>query len=189
MRLGRILYPIQALGPGERLGIWLQGCEKRCEGCANPELQPLDKPEIPYEMFLAMCRSALTSYGLDSISVSGGEPFLQAGELNRLLRDLKPLLKDVLVFTGYTLEELQSRKDPETEELLGRIDVLVDGPYIRERNRGELLRGSDNQCIRIFSHDLREKYENYLSSDRHLIDSFYAHDGVVVVGIHPDGTF
>ena len=30
-----------ALGPGARMVIWFQGCDIGCEGCCNPELQPL----------------------------------------------------------------------------------------------------------------------------------------------------
>ena len=32
-----------ALGPGNRLAMWMIGCHKRCKKCANPELQNFDK--------------------------------------------------------------------------------------------------------------------------------------------------
>ena len=47
MRIGRILYPIKALGPGTRIGIWVQGCPRECPGCANPELQPEEAKDMP----------------------------------------------------------------------------------------------------------------------------------------------
>ena len=38
MYIARILYPVEVLGPGKRIGIWFCGCPRRCEGCSNPEL-------------------------------------------------------------------------------------------------------------------------------------------------------
>lgn len=38
MYIARILYPVKVLGPGERIGIWMDGCEHGCIGCSNPEL-------------------------------------------------------------------------------------------------------------------------------------------------------
>lgn len=34
---------IMTLGPGRRLGLWLQGCDIHCEGCIAPELQDFDE--------------------------------------------------------------------------------------------------------------------------------------------------
>ena len=38
MNVARILYPVQVLGPGNRIGIWVCGCARGCKGCSNPEL-------------------------------------------------------------------------------------------------------------------------------------------------------
>ena len=38
MYVARILYPVKVLGPGNRIGIWVSGCNHRCKGCSNPEL-------------------------------------------------------------------------------------------------------------------------------------------------------
>ena len=181
-----MLYPIKALGPGERLGIWVQGCERRCEGCANPELQTPEGKEMPLPILIAMCKAAVEDYHLTGITISGGEPLLQAEELAELLRALRPVCEDILLFTGYMLAEL--KRDPRQDAIaavLANVDVLVDGVYIRERNRGEILRGSDNQVIHFLSDSVREKYEAYLSANKNTVDEFLAPDGVVAVGIHP----
>jgi anaerobic ribonucleoside-triphosphate reductase activating protein len=33
--LNRVHFPVTALGPGRRIGIWLQGCLIRCPGCMS----------------------------------------------------------------------------------------------------------------------------------------------------------
>ena len=186
MRVGRVLYPIKALGPGERLGIWVQGCERRCEGCANPELQAMDGKEMPLPVLIAMCRAAIEDYHLTGITISGGEPMLQAEELAELLRSLRPLCDDILLFTGYMPAELKrDERRGAIEAVLANVDVLVDGVYIKERNRGEILRGSDNQVIHFLSDGVREKYEAYINANKNTVDEFLAPDGVVAVGIHP----
>ena len=38
MYIARILYPVKVLGPGNRIGIWFNGCIHHCKGCSNPEL-------------------------------------------------------------------------------------------------------------------------------------------------------
>lgn len=185
MKLGRILYPVRALGPGERIGIWLQGCKRNCPGCANPELQSFEGKEVPKEMVLGMCRAAIKDYSLTGITVTGGEPLLQPEELDYLLGGLKDLCDDVLLFTGYRLSEIEKEDMPHIKNLLTNVSVLVDGEYIREENHGEILRGSSNQIIHYLDESKKEKYEAYIATDRRIIDSFAAEDGIVSVGIHP----
>lgn len=36
MYVARILYPVEVLGPGKRVGIWFSGCPSKCKGCSNP---------------------------------------------------------------------------------------------------------------------------------------------------------
>ena len=51
-------------------------------------------------------------------------------------------------YSGYTLEELEGRGDAATDELLGLLDMLVDGRYIEEqRNLTLIYRGSENQRV------------------------------------------
>ncbi len=199
MRVGRVLYPIKALGPGERLGIWLQGCDRRCEGCANPELWEKEKGEMPLPMLVAMCKAAMEDYSLTGITISGGEPLLQAEELAGLLSALRAVCDDILLFTGYTLKDGGrivhdgELNNDAVERVLSLVDVVVDGVYIRDLNCGEILRGSSNQVIHYLNGNsgeeapgtLRTKYEAYIETNRKQIDEFISHDGIVAVGIHP----
>ena len=187
MRIGRVLYPISALGPGPRFGLWVQGCTRNCEGCANPELQNITQADVPIDILIGMARAAIKSYNLQGVTISGGEPVLQAEELVHFLDAISDLCNDILLFTGFSLEELQALNDSNINTLLKSVSVLIDGPYIESLNRGELLRGSENQRIYCFNPSLKAKYESYLLQDRRVIDNFIVRDGVVAVGIHPNG--
>lgn len=84
----------------------------------------------------------------DGLTISGGEPFLQAEMLSELLRLLKKGMNcdvGVIVYTGYTLEELQ--RMPFAQGLLEQTDLLIDGPYVQELDDGLSLRGSSNQRV------------------------------------------
>ena len=93
--------------------------------------------------------------GMDGLTVSGGEPFLQADALAQMI-DMIRKKKDmgVIVYTGYTIEQLQTIQ--EASALLRRIDLLIDGPYIKELDDGLSLRGSSNQRIICLTDRYRE---------------------------------
>ena len=186
MKIGRILSPVHELGPGNRLGIWVQGCQKRCPECANPELWDLDeRKEIPIDLLTAIATISITSQGLSGITVTGGEPMLQAKELAQFLDRLKPICDDVLVFTGFNYKELKQSHDPNVHAALSGISVLVDGEYRYQENTGERLRGSGNQRIIFLKEDHRKAYEEYMNAENRWIDNFITNDGIIVAGIHP----
>jgi organic radical activating enzyme len=82
----------------------------------------------------------------DGVTISGGEPFLQASALLQLLRELKARHVHTVVYAGYTLEALGRRPEPEVRAALRLTDLLVDGPYIAALGDGAgEWRGSRNQ--------------------------------------------
>jgi anaerobic ribonucleoside-triphosphate reductase activating protein len=96
---------------------------------------------------------------IEGLTVSGGEPLLQATALCALI-DLLRRGRDlgVIVYSGYTLDELRrGGAGPGAEDLLSRIDLLVDGPYVEALNDGGGLRGSANQR----AHFLTPRYARY----------------------------
>ena len=108
MNLARILYPVQVLGPGNRIGIWLCGCNRACKGCSNPELWvQREELEINVQDVVSLVRKINESHKVDGFTISGGEPFLQSDELLLLLSYLTPISTDILIYTGYRLEELR----------------------------------------------------------------------------------
>ena len=67
----------RVLGPGLRYALWLQGCKKRCAGCINPAGQRIG--EGGYWMDESAIVDELAAVAsLTGITISGGEPFLQA---------------------------------------------------------------------------------------------------------------
>ncbi|WP_291569813.1 anaerobic ribonucleoside-triphosphate reductase activating protein [Clostridium sp. UBA4548] len=132
-------------GPGIRLAVFTQGCIHNCKGCHNPQThdisggQPVDMKYI-IEM---VNKNPL----LDGVTITGGEPFLQSKELSSLAKEIKKLGLNVMVYTGYTWEELM-RSYEVHESFLKEIDVLVDGRFMPELRSLDLkYRGSSNQRI------------------------------------------
>ena len=83
----------------------------------------------------------------DGITLSGGEPFAQAGECRELARRVRAKGLNVWAYSGWTFEQLLSGT-PEQRELLALCDVLVDGPFLLEQRSLNLKwRGSTNQRI------------------------------------------
>ncbi|MBQ3411881.1 MAG: radical SAM protein [Oscillospiraceae bacterium] len=188
MNVARVLYPVQVLGPGDRVGIWLCGCTRKCKGCSNPELwERRDEFEVaPEDVFLLIDNVHKTNK-IDGFTISGGEPMDQVAELSTLIQMLRSVSDDILVYTGYKLDELWARNDTSTDSVLNSIAVLVDGPYIEELNNDVLLRGSSNQTIHILNDSYLKRYEDYMSCAHNQIQNFTAKDGIVSVGIHHRG--
>lgn len=140
-------YPVEGLGPGRRLVLWVRGCHRCCPGCITPELWAPGTP-TPLNDVLAALRPYLAE--AEAVSISGGEPFDQAEALAAFL-DLLTAERDVevLVYTGFTLEELRAR--PNAAPLLARIDLLIDGPFLTDAPNTTRWRGSDNQRVHLLS--------------------------------------
>lgn len=133
-------------GPGIRYTIFVQGCPHHCPGCHNPQTHAFSSgTDTPISDLLAQIDRK--PY-LKGVTFSGGEPFCQAEALCVLAKELKSRGKHLMAYTGYTLEELLSQKDPCILSLLEQLDLLVDGRFIEEKKSIELkFRGSTNQRI------------------------------------------
>ena len=172
MNVARILYPVEVLGPGKRLGIWVCGCRRGCKGCSNPELW-VQKPEyeVTVEDIMSLVRRISDLHKIDGFTISGGEPMDQPEGLSQLITQLSAYSKDILIYTGYRIDELKKREDPATNIILSRAAVLIDGEYREEENIDVLLRGSSNQRIHILIPEMAEGYEKYLASAHNQIQN------------------
>lgn len=178
MYVARVLYPVEVLGPGKRVGIWFCGCPRRCKGCSNPELWEFQdryytSPQLVFDLILRIAKD----HPIDGFTFTGGDPMYQADDLQQLIVLLRAISEDILVYTGYSLNEISA-------DQLNGIAVLIDGEYIESRNNNCVLRGSDNQLVHILDDRFREIYNDYLSSTANQIQNFMTSDGVISVGIH-----
>ncbi len=181
MYVARILYPVEVLGPGKRIGIWFCGCTHHCKGCSNPELwERQEKYKVSMDTVMKLIHKISDYNDVDGFTITGGDPMEQPKELSELIENLILINDDILVYTGYEIDELSANS-------LKNISVLIDGKYQEDLNSNSLLRGSTNQKIHILSDKHKEKYEKYLATESNKIQNFATKDGVVSVGIHkPD---
>lgn len=133
-------------GPGIRFVIFCQGCPHRCKGCHNPETHDFNGGYfIEFETVLSMIDENPLITG---VTFSGGEPFCSSREVNCLCKKIKAKGLDVIIYSGYTYEELlkTAETDVDVREILNSADYLVDGPYMEELADKKLIfRGSSNQ--------------------------------------------
>ncbi len=145
-----------ANGPGVRVSLFVSGCTHRCPGCFNEVAwdfaygQPFTQETV--DSILKMLAPAYVK----GLTLLGGEPFEPQNQptLLELLRQVKAAMpeKSIWAFSGYLFDRdiLPGRLgDPAiTREILGYLDVLVDGPFIQEKKNLSLrFRGSENQRL------------------------------------------
>lgn len=132
-------------GPGFRFTLFTQGCPHSCEGCHNPESQPLNGG-TEYSLLEIVELFEKNSF-VEGISFSGGEPFLHPKELSFLARYFKEQGKNILCYTGFIYEDLV-KMESDVLDFLGEIDLLIDGPFVlAKRDLSLAFKGSSNQRL------------------------------------------
>ena len=155
MHYGTIKKLDIANGEGVRVSLFVSGCRNHCEHCFQPETWDFNYGQPFTEAAEAAILEALTPSYVDGLTLLGGEPFEPENqrELVKFLRRVRQERpgKDVWCYSGYTLEQLRGAETPHcevTEEMLGLIDVLVDGRFVEALKDISLkFRGSSNQRI------------------------------------------
>lgn len=135
-------------GPGLRTVVFLQGCDHHCPGCHNPEAQGVGGYFTSIE---DLAKELTKGDGDIRLTLSGGEPMLQADKLfdliykMRVMADLNRKI-DIWCYTGFTWEEIQANKD--MKYLADICNVVVDGKFeLDKRDSSLLFRGSSNQRL------------------------------------------
>lgn len=154
-RIAAIVPDTRAEGPGRRFAVWFQGCPLRCPGCCNPEYLPFaGGTKMSVESIIEKMTIAKND-GVEGLSLLGGEPFAHLEQALALAVAARSLELSVMIYTGFTINELRLRNDDCANRLIAQADLLIDGRY--ERDRPETLRrwiGSCNQQL----HFLTDRY-------------------------------
>lgn len=164
IRIDRVHHPVTALGPGRRLGIWVQGCPLACPGCMSRHTwDPAGGRSVDLDEIVDLWRTVLGD-GVDGVTVSGGEPLAQAaatGELLRTLADVRATVRptaDILLYTGYS-ERVARRLGPDA---VAATDAMITGRYRADRPTTLIWRGSANQRLIPLSPLGATRYAPYL---------------------------
>jgi len=142
MKVMNIIQDSIVDGEGLRSVIFLSGCKWQCRGCHNPSSWNMNNG---FDLTINEIVQRLDN-PINEVTISGGDPFLQAKELVELLKILKLKGKNIWCYTGYSYEELLKKKIH--RDCLSYINILVDGKFeIGKRDLSLLYRGSANQRI------------------------------------------
>lgn len=148
LRIAGIMKESIVDGPGIRFAIFCQGCPHDCEGCHNPSTHSFQDGEIV--KISNILKYIDENPLIQGVTFSGGEPLCQVKPFLSLAKEVKNRNLHLLIYTGYTIEELEIRmkKEHELEELLRTADHLIEGRFVQKlRNLSLLYRGSSNQRI------------------------------------------
>lgn len=152
LHLAQLIPNTDAEGPGRRFAVWVQGCTIRCKSCCNPEMFARTGG---FDRSVAeLTEQILSTPDIEGITILGGEPMEQPEAVAELARNIHQQNKSVVIFSGYTLEEIKSAG---LDYALAHCDTLVDGRYDATQPESQNPHGprrwlgSFNQRIHYFS--------------------------------------
>lgn len=152
INVAKIVNTSRVNGPGKRTVIWVQGCPNNCPGCFNKSYRPFIQAHLySTEEIFDIIINNKKKYDIEGVTYSGSEPFSQAEALYSLSKELKKEGLNILCYSGFTIEQLRADKNPFVSKLLNEIDILIDGPYIKEMHELKFWRGSSNQKLYLLS--------------------------------------
>ena len=166
LQLNKAHWPVTVLGPGRRIGLWVQGCSIRCKGCVSQDTWPTDPAKTMAVRDLVDWCKRVSEGALDGVTISGGEPFDQAAGLKALLDRLHRWRRDaaldfdVLCYSGYPMKTLQAKH----RDVLERLDAIVPEPYADALPLGHVWRGSSNQPLVPLSARGRDRYDGLVDA-------------------------
>lgn len=166
MNYSNIKYNDIANGEGVRTSLFVSGCRHHCKGCFNQVAWDFNNGKEFDENVQKEILESIKPYYISGLSLLGGEPFEPENQegLIEFIRTYKKsfLNKPLWCWSGYLFEEIIDEKNKIhtkfTNELLGYIDVLVDGEFILDLKDISLkFRGSTNQRIIDVKESLKSK--------------------------------
>ena len=156
MYYSAIKYNDIANGTGVRTTLFVSGCRNHCKDCFQPETWSFTNGWLFDGKVQNEIIESLKPAYISGLTLLGGDPFEPENQqaLLPFLRALKAQYanKNIWAYTGYLLNEdlIKGGRSycEATEEMLGYIDVLVDGPFVTELKDITLkFKGSSNQRV------------------------------------------
>ena len=154
LQINLVHYPVTVLGPGKRVGVWVQGCSLRCPGCISVHSWDFNSRE---RIYLDKLFEKLKEFNSSKITISGGEPFEQRYFLEFLQALREFGFNDIFVYSGFEWDYIEQNFNKH----LKYIDALVCGRFIQGDESPYLYKGSNNQEMIILSKVLYKEYDLY----------------------------
>jgi len=168
----------KALGPYNRYAIWTQGCFRHCSGCISKDSWPLDGG---YEISTPdLANDIINTPGIEGMTISGGEPYLQEEALVDLIKRVKSRRDaGIIIYTGFVFEEIKQK------ELTQICDLIIDGAYVEELNDDLSLRGSSNQRLSFITGRYKEEAKILYGVSGRKVELRFDNDKTMLIGV-PD---
>ena len=158
MKYAGIRYDDIANGYGIRTTLYVSGCTHKCPDCFSKQTWDFNYGEEFTEEIRDKIIDSVKGKYYKGITIMGGDPLEDENcdavlDLILKFRERYSDTKDIWLYTGWVLEDLLKQKVDEAEDskhaqILMNIDILVDGPFVKELSDKRLLfRGSSNQNI------------------------------------------
>ena len=148
MNISGISYPDVNNGLGCRVTLWVAGCSHHCKGCQNKETWDKKSGRVFSKEDKDKLFEILSKPYIKGLTLSGGDPLDSFNEVLQLVKEIRDTFgsaKDIWLYTGYTLEQINNS---EKKEILPYINYLVDGLFeLDKRDITLKFRGSTNQII------------------------------------------
>lgn len=153
MRYAGIIRNDVAAGQGVNVTFFVQGCDQHCPGCHNQQTWDFDGGYEFTQDTMNDIINSLSANGVQrNLSIMGGEP-LHPNNLfltNLIIEEVRKKYPDIKIYlwTGYIYENLLEKNEKLLQNILENINVLIDGPFIKEQRDITLaMRGSRNQRV------------------------------------------
>ncbi len=132
-------------GEGVRCSLWVSGCSHGCRGCFNQKAWSYSYGKPFTDENVEQVLKDLSRPFVKGLTVLGGEPLdpqniHNVKSLIEKVRDVYESSKDIMVYTGYTFEEVPLY-------IKNLVDIIVDGKYEINNPTTKPFRGSDNQRL------------------------------------------
>ena len=132
-------------GEGVRCSLWVSGCSHGCRGCFNQKAWSYSYGKPFTNENVEQVLKDLSRPFVKGLTILGGEPLdpqniHNVKSLIEKVRDVYGSSKDIMVYTGYTFEEVPLY-------IKNLVDIIVDGKYEINNPTTKPFRGSDNQRL------------------------------------------